>query len=74
MFGKLNKLSATVRGDRVEIYRPLLADPRRSRKRRAAEASAWARAAAIWSRKPVSPPCRRYGRGVSPLKYSVIWR
>ena len=38
VFGKLGKLSATVRaGDRVEIYRPLLADPKEVRKRRAAE-------------------------------------
>lgn len=38
IFGKLGKLSATVRpGDRVEIYRPLLADPKEVRKKRAAE-------------------------------------
>lgn len=38
VFGKLSKLSATVRaGDRVEIYRPLLADPKAVRKQRAAE-------------------------------------
>ena len=38
VFGKLAKLSATVRaGDRVEIYRPLLADPKAVRKQRAAE-------------------------------------
>ena len=38
VFGKLSKLSATVRaGDRVEIYRPLLADPKVVRKQRAAE-------------------------------------
>ena len=38
IFGKLSKLSATVRpGDRVEIYRPLLADPKEVRKKRAAE-------------------------------------
>ena len=38
VFGKLGKLSATVRaGDRVEIYRPLLADPKEVRKKRAAE-------------------------------------
>lgn len=38
VFGKLGKLSATVRaGDRVEIYRPLLADPKVVRKQRAAE-------------------------------------
>ncbi|MBL8254088.1 MAG: RnfH family protein [Candidatus Competibacter sp.] len=38
VFGKLGKLSAAVRpGDRVEIYRPLLADPKAVRKKRAAE-------------------------------------
>lgn len=38
VFGKLSKLSAAVRaGDRVEIYRPLLADPKAVRKQRAAE-------------------------------------
>jgi putative ubiquitin-RnfH superfamily antitoxin RatB of RatAB toxin-antitoxin module len=38
VFGKLAKLSATVHtGDRVEIYRPLLADPKAVRKQRAAE-------------------------------------
>ncbi len=38
VFGKLGKLSATLRaGDRVEIYRPLLADPKEVRKKRAAE-------------------------------------
>ena len=38
VFGKLAKLSAVVHaGDRVEIYRPLLADPKAVRKQRAAE-------------------------------------
>lgn len=38
VFGKLGKLSAVLRaGDRVEIYRPLLADPKEVRKQRAAE-------------------------------------
>lgn len=38
VFGKLSKLSAAARaGDRVEIYRPLLADPKAVRKQRAAE-------------------------------------
>lgn len=38
IFGKLNKLDATLRdGDRVEIYRPLIADPKEVRKQRAAE-------------------------------------
>lgn len=38
IFGKLNKLDATLRnGDRVEIYRSLIADPKEVRKQRAAE-------------------------------------
>jgi putative ubiquitin-RnfH superfamily antitoxin RatB of RatAB toxin-antitoxin module len=38
IFGKLNKSGAELReGDRVEIYRPLIADPKEVRKQRAAE-------------------------------------
>lgn len=38
VFGKLAKLDGTLSpGDRVEIYRPLIADPKEARKRRAAE-------------------------------------
>lgn len=38
VFGKLSKLDAQLReGDRVEIYRPLIADPKEVRKQRAAE-------------------------------------
>ena len=38
IFGKLAKLDATLEeGDRVEIYRPLIADPKEARKKRAAE-------------------------------------
>jgi putative ubiquitin-RnfH superfamily antitoxin RatB of RatAB toxin-antitoxin module len=38
IFGKLNKPDAALRnGDRVEIYRPLIADPKEVRKQRAAE-------------------------------------
>ncbi len=38
VFGKLAKLSATLRpGDRIEIYRPLIADPKEIRRQRAAE-------------------------------------
>mgnify|MGYP000396840234 CR=1 FL=1 len=37
IFGKLNKLDYVLRaGDRVEIYRPLIADPKEVRKQRAA--------------------------------------
>lgn len=38
IFGRLGKLSTNLRaGDRVEIYRPLLADPKEVRKQRAAQ-------------------------------------
>lgn len=38
IFGKLAKLGATLRaGDRIEIYRPLIADPKEVRRQRAAE-------------------------------------
>ena len=38
IFGKAATLSATLRdGDRIEIYRPLIADPKEARKKRAAE-------------------------------------
>lgn len=38
VFGKLNKRDYVLRpGDRVEIYRPLIADPKEIRKQRAAE-------------------------------------
>jgi uncharacterized protein len=38
IFGKLAKLDTVLReGDRVEIYRPLIADPKEVRKQRAAE-------------------------------------
>ena len=38
VFGKLTKLDAPLNpGDRVEIYRPLIADPKEARKKRAAE-------------------------------------
>jgi len=38
VFGKMTKLSANLKeGDRIEIYRPLIADPKEVRRRRAAE-------------------------------------
>ncbi len=38
IFGKLAKKDAALHeGDRVEIYRPLIADPKEARKKRAAE-------------------------------------
>jgi putative ubiquitin-RnfH superfamily antitoxin RatB of RatAB toxin-antitoxin module len=44
IFGKLNSLQTALReGDRVEIYRPLLADPKAARKKRAAKNKSAAR-------------------------------
>ena len=41
VFGKLTKLDAPLRDrDRVEIYRPLIADPKEVRKKRADEGKA----------------------------------
>jgi putative ubiquitin-RnfH superfamily antitoxin RatB of RatAB toxin-antitoxin module len=41
IFGKLTRLDAGLNeGDRVEIYRPLIADPKEARKKRAAEGKA----------------------------------
>jgi len=38
VFGKVTKLDQALQpGDRVEIYRPLIADPKEARKKRAAE-------------------------------------
>jgi hypothetical protein len=38
VFGKLSKLNSTLRpGDRIEIYRPLIADPKAVRRERAAQ-------------------------------------
>ncbi|MCB1799023.1 MAG: RnfH family protein [Gammaproteobacteria bacterium] len=38
IFGKASALAATLNdGDRIEIYRPLIADPKEARKKRAAE-------------------------------------
>lgn len=38
IFGRLTKLQAPLRpGDRIEIYRPLIADPKQVRRKRAAE-------------------------------------
>ena len=38
IFGKLTKMDKVVReGDRIEIYRPLIADPKEVRRKRAAE-------------------------------------
>lgn len=41
VFGKASALAATLYdGDRIEIYRPLIADPKEARKKRAAEGKA----------------------------------
>ena len=41
VFGKAAALTATLNeGDRIEIYRPLIADPKEARKKRAAEGKA----------------------------------
>ena len=41
VFGKLGKLKDTLHpGDRIEIYRPLIADPKEVRKQRAAKGKA----------------------------------
>ena len=41
IFGKLSKLDAPLRNlDRIEIYRPLIADPKEVRKQRAADGKA----------------------------------
>jgi len=50
VFGKLGKLTDTLHpGDRVEIYRPLIADPREVRKQRAAAGKVMKKGAAALS-------------------------
>jgi len=50
VFGKVAKLDQPlVAGDRVEIYRPLIADPKEARKQRAAEGRAMKKGAAALS-------------------------
>ena len=47
VFGKLSKLKATLRtGDRIEIYRSLIADPKEVRRQRAAQGKGRKRGAA----------------------------
>ena len=54
IFGKLTKLAAPLRpGDRVEIYRTLIADPKEIRKQRAAEGKQMKKGAG--NLKPVAP-------------------
>jgi hypothetical protein len=50
VFGKVGRLDQElVDGDRVEIYRPLIADPKEARKQRAAEGKAMKKGAAALS-------------------------
>ena len=47
VYGKLGKLTDTLHdGDRVEIYRPLIADPKAVRKKRAAQGKVMKKGAA----------------------------
>lgn len=55
IFGKLTKLSAGLKaGDRIEIYRPLLADPKEVRRRRAAEGKKTSKGGGAADDKPQS--------------------
>jgi hypothetical protein len=50
VFGKVGRLDQELSpGDRVEIYRPLIADPKEARKQRAAEGRAMKKGAAALS-------------------------
>ena len=50
VFGKVGKLDQVLGpGDRAEIYRPLIADPKEARKQRAAEGKAMKKGAAALS-------------------------
>jgi len=50
VFGKVGRLDQELSpGDRVEIYRPLIADPKEARKQRAAEGKAMKKGAAALS-------------------------
>lgn len=53
LFGKLTKMNQPVRDrDRIEIYRPLIADPKEVRKRRAAEGKRLKKGGGDTSEKP----------------------
>ncbi len=53
IFGKLTKLDQVLRPkDRIEIYRPLIADPKEVRKRRAAEGKKMKKGAGAMASKP----------------------
>ena len=52
IFGKLSKLDKVLQaGDRVEIYRPLIADPKEARKKRAAQGKTMKKGAGAAARK-----------------------
>lgn len=52
VFGKLGKLADTLHdGDRIEIYRPLIADPKEVRKKRAARGKVMKKGAAAQGEK-----------------------
>ena len=53
IFGKLTKLNTALKaGDRIEIYRPLLADPKEVRRRRAAEGKRMSKGGGDKAEKP----------------------
>jgi hypothetical protein len=57
VFGKVCRLEAALEaGDRVEVYRPLIADPKEARKQRAAEGKPMKKgAAALADESPAGP-------------------
>lgn len=57
IFGKLSKLDTVLRHmDRVEIYRPLIADPKAVRKQRAAEGKIMKKGGGDIAQEPPSSP------------------
>lgn len=57
IFGKLSKLDSVLRHmDRVEIYRPLIADPKAVRKQRAAEGKIMKKGGGDMPQEPPSSP------------------
>jgi len=55
VFGKLTKLASSLKeGDRIEIYRPLIADPKEVRRRRAAEGKKMKKGGGDAEEKPAS--------------------
>ncbi|MBO1520632.1 RnfH family protein [Oceanisphaera pacifica] len=60
IFGKQVKLDQVLReGDRIEIYRPLLADPKEIRRKRAEQAKAAGRADKVTGGRPDPNRARR---------------